>query len=125
MLHIQLQPGIEPAALVTSLNRLFCESSLAHVYASLIYGEYDLRSRILTHVNAGHTPALVVHRKGSRPAVVHIESDGMPIGIFPDVAYQSRKCTLNPGDLFVAHTDGITETRNAQGEQWGSTALKR
>lgn len=76
-----LQTGIEPEELVTSLNRVLYESSLANVYASLFYAEYDLRSRIFTYVNAGHTPALVGHRKGTHIAVVPIESDGVPIGI--------------------------------------------
>jgi phosphoserine phosphatase RsbU/P len=124
-LHAYLmQPGIDPEALVTSLNRVLYESTPAHVFASLFYGEYDLQSRILNYVNAGHTPALVVHRQGPHIALVHLESQGIPIGIFPDAAYQSARCRLDPGDLFIAYTDGITETRNTQGEQWGIDRLE-
>jgi sigma-B regulation protein RsbU (phosphoserine phosphatase) len=83
-----LQPGTGPLALVRSLNRLLYESSLEQVFASLFYAEYDPNSQCLTYVNAGHNPPLVLRTEGDSAGILRLESEGIPVGIFPDSTYR-------------------------------------
>jgi phosphoserine phosphatase RsbU/P len=114
-----LNPGMGPRLLVRSLNRLLYEASHDHVFASLFYGEFDPESRILRYVNAGHHPPLVVRRKGGGVGILRLKSDGVPVGVNPDAEYEEMTFLLQPGDLFVAFTDGIIEAWNATYDQWG------
>jgi sigma-B regulation protein RsbU (phosphoserine phosphatase) len=54
---------------------------------------------------------------------MRLESNGMAVGLFPDVPYEQKAIDLEAGDLFVAFTDGITESENAEGEQFGDERL--
>jgi sigma-B regulation protein RsbU (phosphoserine phosphatase) len=114
-----LHPGMEPRRLVRSLNRLLYEASHDHVFASLFYGEYDPESRVLRYVNAGHHPPLVVRQIGGGVGILRLKSDGVPVGVLPDAEYEEMSFVLQPGDLFVAFTDGIIEAGNVMNEEWG------
>jgi sigma-B regulation protein RsbU (phosphoserine phosphatase) len=102
---------------------LLHESSLDHVFASLFYGEYDHESRVITYVNAGHHPPLVVRRDAGGVRTIRLKTDGMPVGVTRDAAYEEMSFVLQPGDLLVAYTDGLTEAGNVC-EQWGSERLE-
>jgi sigma-B regulation protein RsbU (phosphoserine phosphatase) len=56
-------------------------------------------------------------------AVSKLDGNGLPLGLFPDAEYTSHRITLGPGDCLVAHSDGLSETFNAAGEQYGSERL--
>jgi sigma-B regulation protein RsbU (phosphoserine phosphatase) len=124
-LHARLlHPGMEPRPLLRSLNRLLYEASHDHVFASLFYGEYDPESRVLRYVNAGHHPPLVVRQNGGGVSILRLKSDGVPVGVLPHAEYEEMSFLLQPGDLFVAFTDGIIEAWNAMHEQWGLDRLE-
>jgi sigma-B regulation protein RsbU (phosphoserine phosphatase) len=114
-----LHPGMGPRPLIRSLNRLLYEASHDHVFASLFYGEYDPESRVLRYVNAGHHPPLVVRQNSGGVSILRLKSDGVPVGVIPDAEYEEMSCLLQPGDLFVAFTDGIIEAWNATHDLWG------
>jgi phosphoserine phosphatase RsbU/P len=71
-------------------------------------------------VNAGHNPALVLRRNGS---IQWLEKGGAPVGMFPDSTYEAGTVQLDPGDLVIAYTDGVTEAANPSGEEWGVQGL--
>jgi sigma-B regulation protein RsbU (phosphoserine phosphatase) len=119
-----LHPGMKPQPLVHSLNRLLYQSSLDYVFASLFYGEYDPESRVLRYVNAGHHSPLVVRQEDSRVSILPLRSDGMPIGVIPDAVYEEMSFVLQPDDLLVGYTDGLTEAENISNEQWGLERLE-
>ncbi|MCU1260678.1 MAG: rsbU 2 [Bryobacterales bacterium] len=54
----------------------------------------------------------------------HLESEGLSIGLFPNSEYEERHCSLLPGDLLIAYTDGIMETSNRKRELWGLRGLE-
>jgi sigma-B regulation protein RsbU (phosphoserine phosphatase) len=119
-----LDQGTKPSTLIRSLSQLLYECSLPEVYATLFYGEFNAEMRVLTYVNAGHNPPLVLRQEKDRVRILRLESEGPPVGAFPDAVYQSRRCALQPHDLLVAYTDGITETSNQVQEHWGSARLE-
>ena len=91
---------------VTRMNDLLSESTDPHMFATFFYGELDGPTGRFTCTNAGHDPALVVRRDG---AVEWISSGGLILGMFGDQKYEQQEITLEPGDVLVLYTDGITE----------------
>ncbi|UQU61668.1 serine/threonine-protein phosphatase [Couchioplanes caeruleus] len=89
-------------------------------FATAVLAELDLDKGVLRYVNAGHPPPLVM-RDGK---VVETLTEGrrMPLGI-PDPQAAYGEVTLHPGDRLVLYTDGVTEARDAAGEQFGVRRL--
>ena len=110
------------AALVGRANELFHEASLEHCFATLFYATFEPSTRVMKYVNAGHFPPIVV--RGSSH-IEWLDRGGPPVGLLQTCAYDVGSIALNPSDLMVAYTDGVIETRNASGEQWGVERLLR
>ncbi len=110
------------AAVLGAVNRQVYASSLADRYATVFYGVFDEATRTLRHVNAGHNPPMVIRRDQS---IIWLETGGPPVGMFPDFTYVESAVQLNPGDLVVAYTDGVTEAVNPAGEEWGVEGLQK
>ena len=70
-----LQPHSGPSALINQANRLVHESSPVQFYASLFYGEYDPAARVLTYVNAGQNPPIVVRCQEGRSRVFRLRRE--------------------------------------------------
>jgi sigma-B regulation protein RsbU (phosphoserine phosphatase) len=114
----QLQPG-DLSTLMRHINRLVYESSTSNRYATFFYAEYDPASRVLTYVNAGHNPPLVL--RGDRQ--ISLEATGTVIGLLPDAPYSRSSMVLLPGDVLIAFTDGISEAMNPIEEEWGEERM--
>jgi phosphoserine phosphatase RsbU/P len=137
--------------LVSSMNQLLHLSTDAASYATFFYAQFDEQTRILTYVNAGHNPPILVHaaspvraqRAGSMGAgglapipveEAHVEafelrvrlltSGGPIIGAFADCEYEQEAIQMEPGDVLVAYTDGVTEAFNSNEEQFGESRLR-
>jgi sigma-B regulation protein RsbU (phosphoserine phosphatase) len=118
------QSHSDPAIVMQRVNRLVCESSPIHFYASLFYAEYDPPTRTLAYVNAGHNPPIVIRCQCGRSKVFRLEADGTPIGLFENSSYKSTSFQLEAEDILVACTDGIIETESQDGELWGQQRLE-
>jgi phosphoserine phosphatase RsbU/P len=100
---------------LTSLNRILHERGLEEYYCTLIYAIFDLKKRIVTFANSG------------LPFPLHISDDhwhlvelpGVPLGSFPASTYDESVCDLKQNDVFVFCSDGIYETFNEAGEEFG------
>jgi serine phosphatase RsbU (regulator of sigma subunit) len=73
--------------------------------------------------SAGHPAILQI--RCAPPSVERWEDHQFPLGLIPSVAFASRKLNVEPGDLLVVTTDGITETVDAQGREFGLQRLER
>jgi sigma-B regulation protein RsbU (phosphoserine phosphatase) len=104
--------------LVERANRLFCESTLATNFATLVAGSVSAQGDVEI-CNAGHCYPLVV--KGGQ--IRSIESTGMPLGTFFNAEYHSRRLQLSPGDILFLYTDGLTEARNPLDEEYSEAQL--
>jgi phosphoserine phosphatase RsbU/P len=104
---------------VAQLNRQLYASTAPEKYATFFFGVYDDTSRMLTYTNAGHLPPLLL-RGGE---VTLLEVTGTVVGAFPAIRYEEQKLEIQPGDLLIAYTDGITEPENAYGEEFGTERL--
>jgi sigma-B regulation protein RsbU (phosphoserine phosphatase) len=122
-LHAQLAVksigAISTATLVARLNRQLFENTTPERYATFYCGVYDDDRGQLLYTNAGHLPPILIRRgKLSR-----LEISGMVVGMFPDSPYEQTVVQLQPGDLLMAFTDGITESEDHKGEQFGDQRL--
>jgi phosphoserine phosphatase RsbU/P len=106
------------SAMVERANRLLCDLSLAPRYATLICGR-AIASGEVELAGAGHLPALRFGRSGVFP----IASQGLPIGLFHDAAYASSTIQLSPGEGLLLYSDGLTEARDAAGQEYGLARL--
>jgi serine phosphatase RsbU (regulator of sigma subunit) len=73
-----------------------------------------------TYCNAGHNPALVVRTSGQ---VETLEAMGTVLGILPELGYEMQEERLEPGDLIAIYSDGVTEARNPEGDEYGQDRL--
>ncbi|MGA8221808.1 MAG: SpoIIE family protein phosphatase [Candidatus Acidiferrales bacterium] len=104
--------------LLETANRVFCESTFAGQYATLVCGCAG-RAGQLDIASAGHLPALLVKRDGVR----QIGATGLPLGMFSSSRYAVQRARLDPGDCLLLYTDGISEAHNAAGKEYGVNRL--
>ncbi|MBM3294459.1 MAG: FHA domain-containing protein [Candidatus Aminicenantes bacterium] len=119
-LHSEAGPGHAPPAMVAKLNAFVHKSSASNDFISFFYAELDRENGGLGYVNAGHNPPLLL---GSDGEVRWLEGTGLCLGMLGGSAYEFRTEATRPGDLIVLYTDGITESRNPEGEEYGLDRL--
>ncbi len=108
------------AQMLAVASRLFCESTVAGQYATLVAGRADSRGHVEL-AGAGHPPALLLGESG----VTRIESSGFPLGMFSDAHFTTQNFELRPGDALLFYSDGVTESRGASGEEFGVGRLQQ
>jgi phosphoserine phosphatase RsbU/P len=102
------------------INSIFCRDSLPNKFATLAYLELTQNSGKVRLLNAGHLPPLVLH--GSN---VEELSRGAPaLGLLKTSKFEEQEVELNPGDLLVTYSDGVTEARNERDDFFGDQRLR-
>jgi len=114
------QDAAPPSSICGSVNRLLCRNMASGRFATFCYARIDPAARRIVYSNAGHNPPLLVRADGS---VALLSEGGMVLGIFPENAYAQAELPTTPGDRLVFYTDGITEARSAEGEEYGEDRL--
>ena len=107
-------------ALAFGLSRALALHTDGRRFVTAILALLDPLSGQVTCTNAGHNPAFLLRASGE---VVPIESHGLPLALLPGQPYGFATLQLEPGDLLACYTDGITETTNEQGDEFGEEAL--
>jgi sigma-B regulation protein RsbU (phosphoserine phosphatase) len=107
------------AKLMANMNRLTFDATPANRYATFFYGQYHPSSRRLDYVNAGHNPPMLV-RSGE---LIRLDEGGPVIGLFGATHYTQARIEIEPGDILVLFTDGISEAMNAADEEWDEDRL--
>ena len=78
---------------------------------TFFYGILDRNRSLFTSTNAGHNPPILLR---SDRKIERLEEGGMVLGFLPDQKYAQQITALNPGDILVLFTDGITEARDPE-----------
>ena len=107
------------ARLMHKVNRLVYEASASNRYATFFFAAFDPATRKLECVNAGHNPPVLL-RNGH---VIRLEADGPVVGLLPFAPYTEQTLTLEPGDLLLLYTDGISEAMTHDDEEWGEERM--
>ena len=109
-----------PADLCGKVNRLMCANTPSNTFVSFFYGVVDVATRRLTYCNAGHNPP-VLFRRHTRAE--RLDFGGGVLGLFADWQFSEGEVQLTSGDRLLMYTDGITESQNAEGEEFGERRL--
>ena len=113
--------GLPLCQIISQVNRVFCESVLAGLYATLVFGRATQSGEVEIH-NAGHLPVIVT---GCGEAL-RVDSTSMPLGMFDQVEFTSTSLKLEAGDTLLLYTDGLSEACNRalnQGDEYGVDRL--
>jgi serine phosphatase RsbU (regulator of sigma subunit) len=110
----------QPQRFLRSVNQLFCESTIESAYATLFFAEYDDRAQSLRYANCGHLCGLVLRSDGS---LDRLESTATVLGLFGDWDCSIGERSLRCGDVLVLYTDGVTESFNDSGDEFGEDRL--
>lgn len=120
-----------PKKLLTRVNHLLADHLDNRSFITMTYGVIDLDARTLTHARAGHTPLIVVSKRCDDVAEV-IVPNGMVLGLrLPGAAdrfeslLEEHTMPLDPGDVIVFYTDGITEAMNLNGDLFSDESLAK
>jgi sigma-B regulation protein RsbU (phosphoserine phosphatase) len=106
--------GLELGRLLEMANRVFCESTFAGQYATLVCARVRDGGQVEI-ASAGHLPALLVSPNGVR----EIGSTGLPLGMFSASRYSVHRVRLEPGESLLLFTDGVSEATSASGAEYG------
>jgi phosphoserine phosphatase RsbU/P len=107
--------------LAANMNRYACTNSQGGLrFTTAFLAEYDPVRRTIDYINAGHNNPILRRASGQ---VERLDVGGLPIGIQPDVKYDSATVTLAPNDWLIIFTDGLVEAENAGQEEYGERRL--
>jgi sigma-B regulation protein RsbU (phosphoserine phosphatase) len=120
ILHAYPQEPSGPAELLGHVNRQLCEKQIEASFVTAFLAFYQPATRELVYARAGHNPPLLVSDlcDGGRRALRCLDvAKGLPLGIDADAKFDEARLTLEPGQMVILYTDGVTEAKNAAGEQ--------
>jgi serine phosphatase RsbU (regulator of sigma subunit)/predicted enzyme related to lactoylglutathione lyase len=110
----------EPQLFLQSVNRLFFQNTTDSAYATVFFADYDDNARRLRYANCGHLAAIVLRHTGE---VERLHSTATVLGLFEEWDSPIEECQLSPGDMLALYTDGVTESFDASGEEFGEQRL--
>ncbi|HLP02113.1 MAG TPA: PAS domain S-box protein [Opitutaceae bacterium] len=124
-LRVKAQGGWAPANVLRMVNYIVQPDMPKAMFISALYGILDLGTNVFAMARAGHEPALIVRAKDG--AIEELCPAGMALGLDQgalfDECIEESVVTLGPQDMLVLFTDGITETANPEGEEFGRARL--
>src|SRR5215211_836071 len=120
-LRAAIHIGYAPHISMAKVNYLLWESIERHQFVTAFYGVLDASNRTLAYTNAGHNPPLLMDADGTAR---FIERGGLPLGMFRDTRYYEYYQAIEPGQVLVLYTDGVTEATGEKGEEYGRYRLE-
>lgn len=110
--------GLSLDKLMERASRLFCENTLSTHFATLVCGKAS-ENGVVELCNAGHLPPILM-QDGK---CIQLDSTGLPVGMFCDEQFATSRLQLAPGDALLLYTDGLTETQDVTGAEYGVERL--
>jgi serine phosphatase RsbU (regulator of sigma subunit) len=118
MFYAQMTSGSKLVDAVASVNRFLCSRVAGQKYATLLAAQLRRDGR-LAIVNCGHVPAIVAQEG----LVTHLDDGDMPVGLIAEAGFHVIERELGAGARLCILTDGISETENAEGAEFGTQLL--
>jgi len=110
----------QPQRFLRSVNQLFYENTTDSAYATLFFAEYDDRERRVRYANCGHVSGLLLRHDQT---IERLHSTCTVLGLFKEWDCSIEEQPLFSGDKLVLYTDGVTESFNDAGEEFGEDRL--
>lgn len=112
------EPSLADA--VSRINRTVCQNVPSSKYVTFFLASLDPASGRLEYVNAGHNPPILVRADGTAETLT---CGGLVLGIFEGVGYEGGSVVMEAGDTLVVYSDGVTETWDPDGDEFGDDKL--
>ncbi len=112
-----------PERVLNNVNQRMLSSIDASHFITVFYAILEPEKNELVYSNAGHNPA--IHLKAANGEMALLKNTGIPLGLFDDQDWQQRKIQLDPGDLIVMYTDGVTDAQNSLNELYGMERFRK
>src|SRR5687767_14157398 len=119
-IHAQVSAKTPLGLAITSVNEYLAENTPTNRFVTLFAAELDPATGILRYINAGHNPPLVCKADGS---VEQLGSGGFPLGIIAGAEFEIGEMRLEPSEVLVVYSDGVSEANNLAGEEFGMDRL--
>jgi sigma-B regulation protein RsbU (phosphoserine phosphatase) len=111
------------ATVIEKVNRLVYEASATNRYATFFFATFCAATREFVYVNAGHNAPFLIRRNGENFEVQRLEAGGPVVGLLSFATYEEQRLVLQPGDLLLTYTDGISEAMTLEDEEWGEERM--
>ena len=112
----------DPSECLAKLNRLLTSHNPEMLFVTLLYGVLDRRTGVVAYANAGHPWPLKLAADGT---VAPLSGEvGIPLGIRDPAIWSTATIALSPDDRLLLYTDGLSETTNPAGEQYGEARMR-
>jgi phosphoserine phosphatase RsbU/P len=120
-LRIESRNSFAIRTILGKVNDYLYETNLPETFVTAVYGVLDRRNHVFSYANAGHNPPLHLKKNGT---FEQLHVGGTLLGAFADSQYEETAVTLEPGDVMLFYTDGVTEAFDDSGKQFGMDRLK-
>jgi sigma-B regulation protein RsbU (phosphoserine phosphatase) len=121
VLRTLVDERLDAPALVERLNIQICRHSPSSRFITLFYAVYSPATGEMTFVNAGQNPPFVRRRDGRYEK---LPATGVALGMFDHSTFRAETTRIEPGEMFVAYSDGITEAEDPDGRPFEETGLE-
>jgi serine phosphatase RsbU (regulator of sigma subunit) len=109
-----ISPGLRIKNAISLTNNYIAEThSDTSMFATIFFGILDTSTAKLTYVNGGHLPPMIINKGGVKQI---LDLSGPAVGAAFGAEYSIHEVDLDHGDVFFAHTDGLTDSANRDGE---------
>jgi sigma-B regulation protein RsbU (phosphoserine phosphatase) len=119
-LHVEIRPQVSLADMAARLNDFVHRSAAVNRFITFFFCELNLETGGLRYINAGHNPPILLDRSGE---ITRLEPVGFCLGMFPAVVYEAREARLDVGDSVILYTDGVTDSRDKDNQEFGEERL--
>jgi len=111
-----------PADVIRDANNVIWHDSESGMFVTTVYAQVDSENRRFTYVNAGHNPPLLF--RGRTHDIIQLGPTGIAVGMMENARYEAKDLAMEPGDIIVLYTDGVTEAINQQDQMFGQERLQ-
>jgi sigma-B regulation protein RsbU (phosphoserine phosphatase) len=119
--HTLVPESESPLEVLERINRLYVHNINFTTFVTIFFGKYDPATRTLSYANAGHNSAYLYRMATNQE--IWLRPTGPAIGVMEEFTIRMEAIRLEPGDILLLYTDGITEATNYQGVFWNEDSL--
>ena len=119
--HTLVPDADSPLPVLERINRLYIHNIHFTTFVTIFLGKYNPQTRIMSYANAGHNSAYLY--RPSTDEEIWLRPTGPAIGLVERFSINREDVQLEPGDIFMLYTDGITEAADSHGALWGEDRL--
>ena len=105
-----------PGEILEQVNNILYKDIPPNMFVTCLAALLDSRSGRLHYANAGHDLPYLRHAEGGSE---ELRATGMPLGLMPNMSYEQKEITLEPGESVLLYSDGLVEAHDPQREMFG------